>query len=108
MTILEKRKGRREEFPVEDAAHYGRDTMVLECEIAVTTAATIRKLRNEAAPSQLASSFLFGQGSQPLEWCCLYAFKMGLSSSVLSVNGITFTEKCVSINSKSSEVGNED
>lgn len=38
LTILEKRKGMREEFPVEDAAHYGRDTMVLECEIAVTMA----------------------------------------------------------------------
>lgn len=40
LTILEKSKGMREEFPVEDAAHYGRDTMVLECEIAVTMAPT--------------------------------------------------------------------
>lgn len=40
MTIFEERKGRREEFPVEDAAHYGRDTTVLECEIAVTMAPT--------------------------------------------------------------------
>lgn len=53
------------EFPVEDAVHYVRDTMVQECEMAVTMAFTIRKLRNKAAPSQLASSFLFSQGPSP-------------------------------------------